>query len=243
MRRKTQRWAASNFAIRYLLFGSEPQASCPALRTSFFSVLKPSDVTTNQPLTPKLSTMKPLPLFRMIPNHFCLFSIAPSRFYSCAVSSLVLLLSASTSYADDTFPAADKAFVAKVSQGGMFEVELAKVAETKATTQDLRDQANTEEHDHTLVGNKLKSIMETNGMQFPTALNAEFQARLDKLSALSGAAFDSAYLHAMQEIHHIDGAAFKQESTGGSNPDLKAFAAETHRIVLRHLGELGATVN
>jgi putative membrane protein len=187
--------------------------------------------------------MKLIPLFRMISNHFSAFSMTPSRFYFCTVGSLVLLLSASTSYADDTFSAADKAFVGKVSQGGMFEVELAKVAETKATTQDLRDQAATEEHDHTLVGNKLKSIMEANGMEFPTALNSEFQARLDKLSALSGAAFDAAYLHAMEQIHHIDGAAFKQESTGGSNADLKAFAAETHRIVLRHLGELGATVN
>ena len=165
------------------------------------------------------------------------------RFCSFALSSAVLALSASTSYAQNSFSAADKAFVAKVSQGGMFEVELAKVAETKATTQDLKDQANTEEHDHTLVGDKLKSIMEANGMQFPTALNAEFQARLDKLSALSGAAFDAAYLKTMEEIHHIDGAAFKQESTAGSNPDLKSFAAETYRIVLRHLGELGATTH
>ena len=156
---------------------------------------------------------------------------------------MVLALSVSTSYAEDSFSAADKAFVAKVSQGGKFEVELAKVAETKATTQDLKDQANTEEHDHTLVGDKLKSIMEANGLQFPTELNAEFQARLDKINALSGAAFDAAYLKTMEQIHHIDGAAFKQESTGGSNPDLKSFAAETHRIVLRHLGELGATMN
>jgi putative membrane protein len=184
-----------------------------------------------------------IPSFRIISNHFSAFSMTRSRLYSFAVGSIVLAVSASTSYADDSFSAADKVFVGKVSQGGMFEVELAKVAETKATTQDLRDQAATEEHDHTLVGNKLKSIMEANGMEFPTALNAEFQARLDKLSALSGAAFDAAYLQAMEKIHHIDGAAFKQESTGGSNPDLKAFAAETHRIVLRHLGELGATVN
>ena len=186
--------------------------------------------------------MNLIALFRMISNYFSTLSMTRARCYSCMFGSMVLALSASTSYAENSFSAADKAFVAKVSQGGMFEVELAKVAENKATTQDLRDQANTEEHDHTLVGDKLKSIMEANGMEFPTALNAEFQARLDKLSALSGAAFDAAYLHTMEEIHHIDGAAFKQESTGGSNPDLKSFAAETHRIVLRHLGELGATM-
>jgi len=52
------------------------------------------------------------------------------RFCSLAVSTVVLALSVSTSYAEDSFSAADKAFVAKVSQGGMFEVELAKVAET-----------------------------------------------------------------------------------------------------------------
>jgi putative membrane protein len=184
--------------------------------------------------------MKSIPSFRLNPNHFSVSSMTRSCFYSFAMSSLVLAVSASTSYADNTFSAADKAFVGKVSQGGMFEVELAKVAETKASTQDLRDQATTEAHDHTLVGDKLKSIMEANGMEFPTALNAQFQARLDKLSALSGDAFDTAYVKTMEEIHHIDGAAFKQESTGGSNPDLKSFAAETHRIVLRHLGELGA---
>jgi putative membrane protein len=186
--------------------------------------------------------MNPIPSF-CIPNHFTVFSISAYRFRTLAISGMVLALSASTSYAEDSFSAADKAFVAKVSQGGMFEVELAKVAETKATTQDLKDQANTEEHDHTLVGAKLKSIMEANGLEFPTALNAEFQARLDKLSSLSGAAFDASYLRTMEEIHHIDGAAFKQESTGGSNPDLKSFAAETYRIVLRHLGELGATTH
>jgi putative membrane protein len=164
-------------------------------------------------------------------------------FYKFTIGSFLLALSASTLSADESFSQADKAFVAKVSQGGMYEVELAKVAQTKATTQDLKDQANTEEHDHTLVGNKLKSIMEANGMEFPTALNPEFQARLDKISALSGDAFDKAYVLDMEKIHHVDGAAFKQESTGGTNPDLKAFAAETYRIVQRHLGELGANVH
>ena len=158
------------------------------------------------------------------------------------IGGLLLAASLSSVYAADSFSEADKAFAAKVSQGGMYEVELAKVAQTKATTQDLKDQANTEEHDHTLVGAKLKTIMENNGMEFPKSLNAEFQARLDKLSALSGQAFDAAYVQDMEKIHHIDGAAFKQESTGGTNPDLKAFAAETYRIVQRHLGELGADV-
>ena len=146
-------------------------------------------------------------------------------------------------HAADPFSEQDKAFVAKVSQGGMYEVELAKVGETKATTQDLKDQANTESHDHQLVGGKLKAILEKNGMTFPAALNAEFQARLDKLSALDGDKFDVAYVEDMKKIHDADGAAFAKEAKEGTNEDLKAFAAETHRIVERHLGELDAKVH
>jgi putative membrane protein len=146
-------------------------------------------------------------------------------------------------HAADSFSDADKTFVGKVSQGGMYEVELGKVAETKGTTQDIRDSGNTETHDHMLVGAKLKSIMEANGMTFPGQLNAEFQARLDKINSLPVDQFDHAYVEDMLKIHHADGAAFAKEATSGTNPDLKAFASETHRIVERHLGELGATVH
>jgi putative membrane protein len=154
----------------------------------------------------------------------------------------VLMMSTCAASAATSVSDADKSFVAMVSQGGMYEVALGKVAESQGSTQDIKDQGNTETHDHELVGAKLKSIAEANGLEFPAKLNAEFQSRLDKISALSGEKFDAAYVADMKKIHDADGAAFAKEAKGGSNPDLKGFAAETHRIVERHLGELGATV-
>jgi putative membrane protein len=142
--------------------------------------------------------------------------------------------------AADPVSAADRAFIAMVSQGGMFEVQAGKLAEDQGSTQDLRDQGNTEAHDHGLVGDKLKSIASAAGVTFPDTLNASFQAEYDGLKAKSGAAFDAAYLSDMEAIHAKDGAAFAKEARGGSDPDLKAFAVETHRIVLRHIGELKA---
>jgi putative membrane protein len=152
-----------------------------------------------------------------------------SSFFSCA-------------YGADGFADMDKAFAAKVSQGGMYEVELGKLSATKAVAQDIKDSAATELHDHQIVGDKLKSIMEANGMPFPTSLNAEFTARLAKMNDLPADKFDAAYLEDMKKIHHADGAAFAKEAKAGSNADLKAFAAETYRIVQRHLGELNASV-
>jgi putative membrane protein len=166
-----------------------------------------------------------------------------TRILTVAFSGFAALtLSPVGAIAAESFSDTDKAFVAKVSQGGMYEVELGKLAETKGTTRDIKDQGNTEAHDHKLVGDKLKSIVIANGMKFPKSLNAEFQGRLDKMKALPASKFDAAYVKDMQAIHDADGAAFANEAVSGSNPALKAFAAETHRIVLRHLGELGAKV-
>ena len=168
-------------------------------------------------------------------------SICPSTMIFSWLPAVALLLFIGIAHASDTFSDTDKAFVAKVSQGGMYEVELGRLAETKAVAQDVKDQGNTETHDHQLVGDKLKSIVEANGMELPKQLNAEFQARFDKISALPADMFDAAYIADMKKIHKGDGAAFGKEATSGSNPDLKAFAAETYLIVQRHLGELGAS--
>ena len=46
---------------------------------------------------------------------------------------------------------------------------------------------------------------------------------------------------AMEDIHAKDGAAFENESKNGTNPALREFATETHRIVVRHIGELRAS--
>jgi putative membrane protein len=151
------------------------------------------------------------------------------------------LAAAVTGAADRTLSAADQKFVAMVSQGGMFEVAAAKLAIDQGNTQDIRDQGTTEEHDHKLVGEKLVKIAKANGLELQDMLNPMFEKKLSDLKYLSGVAFDTAYLKDMEEIHAKDGAAFAMEAKTGDSPDLKYFAAETHRIVIRHIGELQAS--
>ena len=131
----------------------------------------------------------------------------------------------------------DKAFVAKVSQGGMYEVEASKVAMDRSQAQDVKDLAAWEVHDHQLVGDKLKTVAGSAGVTFPSALNAEFQARLDKLKALPAVGFDAAYLADMKSIHAKDEKLFHAEAIQGSG-EFKGFAHETDLIVKRHIGGL-----
>ena len=133
---------------------------------------------------------------------------------------------------------ADRAFVAKVSQGGMFEVAAGKLAATKGSTQDVRDFGATEVHDHTLVGDKLKAISASEGVAIASSPNAEFAGKLSHLTSLSGTAFDKAYLSEMATLHDGDGAAFAKEAGNGGSAAYRAFGAETHRIVQRHIGAI-----
>lgn len=154
-----------------------------------------------------------------------------------AVVAFGMALSAAA-FAEGTLATADQAFVAKVSQGGMFEVASSKVAAEKAQAQDVKDLASAEVHDHELVGAKLDSITSAAGVTLPTTLNADFQTRLDHLNSLSGKAFDDDYTTEMKRIHDIDGAAFATEAKTAKSAELKAFAAETVLIVHRHIGAL-----
>ena len=160
--------------------------------------------------------------------------------FSTLLAALTMAALPGAVLAADPVSAADQSFVAMVSQGGMFEVKAGEVAADQGSTQDIKDQGSTEAHDHKLVGDKLKSIATATGIPTADSLNTQFQKELDDLKALSGTEFDAAYLRDMDDIHKQDGAAFAKEAKSGANPALRAFAAETHRIVLRHLGELHA---
>lgn len=163
-------------------------------------------------------------------------SIARPALLSALGAAGAALVLSTSAFAANTLSAGDQAFVAKVSQGGMFEVEASKVAVDKAEAQAIKDMANTEVHDHEGVGAKLKKVASDNGDDFPTDLNADFTHRIDKLKSLSGKAFDMAYAAEMKRIHALDGAAFMKEAKTGQNADLKAFAAETSGIVQMHIG-------
>jgi putative membrane protein len=134
----------------------------------------------------------------------------------------------------------DTAFVAKVSQGGMYEVEASKLAEERATTPDVKDVAHTEVHDHNLVNQNLKKLADAAGIPVAKDLNEEFKARLEKLKSASAGDFDAAYIDDMKQIHDNDEKLFAKEAQGGSE-DFKVFAHQTDQIVKRHIGALHGT--
>lgn len=131
----------------------------------------------------------------------------------------------------------DQAFVAKVSQGGAYEVAASKLAVERASAPDVKDLALTEIHDHDGVNARLHKIAAETGVTIAPNLNAEFTARLAKLRAVPASDFDAAYIADMEQIHNGDEKLFAQEAIDGSEP-YKLFAHQTDLIVKRHIGAL-----
>ena len=155
----------------------------------------------------------------------------------CSYAALWMLqFSPSLSAADMASPT-DRSFVGKVSQGGMYEVEASKIAEQKATAQNVKDLAIMEVHDHDLVNRELRKIAASEGTEVPLQLNAAFQQRLAQLKSNSGSAFDAVYIDDMAQIHDMDEKLFAKEAVEGSS-DFKLFAANTDVIVKRHIGAI-----
>ena len=134
---------------------------------------------------------------------------------------------------------ADRDFIAKVSQGGLYEVEAGKVAVIHGQTPAVQNFGVLESHDHQGVNAALKRIADSTGVSITPGLNAEFSARLAKLKAVPDAQFDAFYLIDMQQIHNKDEDLFVQEAQQGSSA-YKKFAQQTAILVKAHLGWLNS---
>ena len=132
---------------------------------------------------------------------------------------------------------ADKDFVAKVSQGGLYEVEAGKVAAIKGNTTVVKNFGILESHDHEGVNAALKHIAPQTGVSIKPGLNPEFTARLNKLKAVPADQFDAFYLNDMKQIHNNDEGLFVDESKAGS-ATYQPFAHNTAILVAAHLGWL-----
>jgi len=139
--------------------------------------------------------------------------------------------------AQGTASEADRAFVGKVSQGGLYEVEAGKVAAMRGMTPAVKDFGLLESQDHEGVNSELKRIAGMTGVTITPGLNEEFSQRLAKLKGVPAAQFDAYYLEDMKQIHNKDEGLFVQESQEGSAAYQK-FAQLTAVLVKAHLGWL-----
>lgn len=126
-------------------------------------------------------------------------------------------------------------FAKDATQGNAAEVKLGQLASEKGQNQQVRDFGKRMVTDHSKAADELSAIVQKQNIQVPSGLNAKDNSLLTRLSALSGSAFDKAYMSAMVKDHENDIAAFQNEANTGRDSDLKAFANQTLPTLQEHL--------
>ncbi len=129
----------------------------------------------------------------------------------------------------------DQKFAMEAAVGGMEEVQLGQMAAQKGASDEVRQFGQKMVDDHTKANQDLMQVASNKGWTLPTALDAKHQADVDKLSALTGDAFDRAYVKMMVSDHKKDVGEFQKESTSGADADVKSFAARTLPTLQEHL--------
>jgi len=136
---------------------------------------------------------------------------------------------------DSVVTGGDLAFMNSAAPGNMAEVELGKMASTKAASNDVKQFGQKMVEDHSKANDELKQLAAQKKVKLPPDVMPGHKQLMEKLSKLSGADFDKAYVMAMVEDHEKDVAAFENASKTAADADVKAFATKTLPTLKMHL--------
>jgi len=136
---------------------------------------------------------------------------------------------------DDTKVEDDTEFAVAAADGGMFEVQVGQLAQTNATTAEVKQFAKMMVDEHGKANEELKAAAAAKNITLPATLSEKKQKKYDDLSKKTGTDFDKAYIDLMVDDHKEDLDAFKKEAKDGHDADLKAWAAGKVPTLEHHL--------
>lgn len=136
--------------------------------------------------------------------------------------------------ADKTIAGSDKRFMTKAAADNKAEVELGKLASERASSDSVKQFGQRMVTDHGKAYDELAQLAQQKGVTLPSDLDAKHKKAMDRLSKLSGADFDRAFMREMERDHDADVKAFQREAKNAHDADLKAWAGKTLSVIQDH---------
>jgi putative membrane protein len=129
----------------------------------------------------------------------------------------------------------DTDFAVDAADAGLLEVRLGELAQTNATSQQVKEFGQMMVTDHSKANDELKSLTAQKNISLPGALSEKCQKKYDELAEKKGADFDKAFMKAMVDDHEDVVKSFKKEAEDGNDPDIKAWASGKVAALEHHL--------
>lgn len=147
---------------------------------------------------------------------------------------IALLVAASgIAFAADKVARSDKEFFQKAAAGGMFEVEVGKLAEQKAGNAEVKAYGAMLAKDHAAANDELKALAQKKSVALPASMTKAQQKELDKLAKAKD--FDKDFIqHVGLQDHKKDIGLFEKTSKKSKDADIKGFASKTLPTLQAH---------
>ena len=131
---------------------------------------------------------------------------------------------------------ADKTFVTKAAAGGLFEVEVAKLAVDKATDPAVKSFATMLVDQHSAANAELKALAAMRNVKLPDQVPPDKKQVIDKLRKQSGASFDREFVKEVGlKDHQHDIKMFEDASRDAKDEQLKSWIDKTLPTLKAHL--------
>ena len=129
---------------------------------------------------------------------------------------------------------AEQHFIMDAVQGDISEVSMGKLAQQNGQSDGIKQFGKMLEQDHSEHLQKTQQMASQLGINPPTAASPKAKATYNRLSKLSGAAFDKQFAQDMIKDHKEDIAEYQKEAGKRSSP-LAEFARQTIPTLQTHL--------
>jgi putative membrane protein len=139
---------------------------------------------------------------------------------------------------DDKLARGDRKFIQEAAEGGMFEVQVAQLAASKATDPNVKSFASMLVDQHTAANNELVQLANAKKVELPAAPPRGMRRDIEKLGKLSGAEFDQRFVREVAiKDHEKDIKKFEKASGSVKDPQLKAWIDKTLPHLREHLAQ------
>jgi len=129
---------------------------------------------------------------------------------------------------------AGQAFLMKAMEGNLAEVALGQLAQQKGGSDGVKNYGRQLETDHSAANQKAMTIATSMSVTPPTKPDKKHQETYEKLSKLSGPAFDREFVKVAVTEHKKDIAEYEKEAKQPNNP-VAGYASETLPDLQKHL--------
>jgi putative membrane protein len=137
---------------------------------------------------------------------------------------------------DDKVARGDRKFIEAAAGAGMFEVQVAQLAASKATDPNVKSFAGMLVDHHTAANNELVKLANAKGVELPAAPKRALRRDIEKLGMKKGDEFDRDFVRNVGiKAHEKDIKMFQEARKDVKDPELKAFVEKTLPVLQEHL--------